>query len=72
VKVESLDDVARAMYAAYGETTGNKNYLGNPMPAWAGLGEVIQRAWLAAASVGYVWGYRDHAKGLDSLAMVED
>ncbi len=67
--MESLDDVARAMYAAYGETTGRKNFRGEPMPAWAELGETIQRAWLAAATVAYAWGYRDHSNGLDALTL---
>lgn len=67
--MESLDDVARAMYAAYGETTGHKNYQGNPMPAFNELGETIQRAWHAAARVGYAWGYRDHTNGLDALTL---
>ncbi len=67
--MESLDDVARAMYAAYGETTGHKNYQGNPMPEWGDLGENIQRAWLAAATVAYSWGFRDHDRGLDPLTL---
>lgn len=70
--MESLDNVARAMYAAYGETTGHKNYLGNPMPGWDGLGDTIQRAWLAAARVGYAWGYRDRDHKHDSLALLAD
>ncbi|MFI7608913.1 hypothetical protein ACIBTV_27885 [Micromonospora sp. NPDC049366] len=41
---------ARAAYAAYGETTGGKNFRGEPMPEWDGLGETIQRAWMAAAA----------------------
>ncbi len=69
MKVESLEDVARAMYAAYGEITGHKNYLGNPMPDWADLGDTVQQAWLGAARVGYAWGYRDHTDGLDSLVL---
>lgn len=42
--------LARAAYAAYGETTGGRNYQGQPMPAWEDLGEVIQQAWTVAAT----------------------
>lgn len=42
-------DLAKTAYAAYGETTGGKNYRGEPMPAWDELGDTIQRAWTAAA-----------------------
>lgn len=41
---------ARAAYAAYGETTGHKNFRGEPMPGWDGLGDTIQRAWVNAAA----------------------
>ena len=41
--------MAKIAYAAYGETTGFKNFQGNPMPAWEQLGEPIQKAWIAAA-----------------------
>jgi hypothetical protein len=46
---QQLDD-AKAAYAAYGETTGHKNFRGEPMPEWDGLGDTIQRAWIAAAA----------------------
>lgn len=45
---EQVDD-ARAAYAAYGATTGGRNYRGEPMPGWDALGDTIQRAWIAAA-----------------------
>lgn len=40
--------MAKLAYAAYGESTGNKNYQGLPMPDWNDLGAPIQGAWLAA------------------------
>lgn len=43
-------ELARAAYAAYGETTGGRNYQGQPMPAWEDLAEVIQQAWTVAAA----------------------
>jgi len=42
------DQLARAAYAAYGQSTGGLNYQGLPMPEWDGLGETIQQAWIAA------------------------
>ncbi|WP_431935809.1 hypothetical protein [Micromonospora sp. RP3T] len=41
---------AQAAYAAYGAETGNRNFRGEPMPEWGGLGDTIQRAWIAAAA----------------------
>jgi hypothetical protein len=37
-------------YAAYGMATGNKNFMGDPMPEWKDLPVIIQEAWQAAAS----------------------
>lgn len=46
-----LDDrLGRIAYAAYGETTGHKNYAGLPMPDWEDLGDRIQQAWINAAA----------------------
>lgn len=45
----SAVELARSAYAAYGETTDHKIYQGLPMPAWAELGDGIQKAWIAAA-----------------------
>jgi hypothetical protein len=42
-------DLAEVAYAAYGASTGHKNFRGDPMPAWEDLGEAIQTAWTAAA-----------------------
>lgn len=67
----TLEAVARAAYAAYGETTGHKNFRGDPMPDWADLGDTIQRAWRNATVVGYSVGYRDRELGLDSLTLVD-
>lgn len=46
---QEIDD-AQTAYRAYGETTGGLNFRGEPMPAWDGLGDTIQRAWIAAAA----------------------
>ncbi len=40
--------MAKLAYDAYGESTGYKNFQGNPMPEWEQLGEPIQNAWIAA------------------------
>jgi hypothetical protein len=45
-----VEQLARAAYAAYGESTGGKNYQGLPMPAFDDLGDTIQAAWRAAAA----------------------
>lgn len=42
-------ELAKAAYAAYGGSTGGKNYRGEPMPAWDDLGPAIQTAWEVAA-----------------------
>lgn len=41
--------LAKVAYRAYGETTGFKNFRGEPMPDWDDLGDTIQRAWISAA-----------------------
>lgn len=43
-------DAAQAAYAAYGASTGGKNYQGLPMPAWEDLPAEIRAAWGAAAA----------------------
>lgn len=40
--------VAASAYRAYAASTGNKNYLGNPMPTFDDLPLPIQTAWEAA------------------------
>ncbi|MFJ6841333.1 hypothetical protein ACIQRE_01540 [Streptomyces griseoluteus] len=42
-------DLAQIAYRAYGGATGGQNHRGEPMPAWADLGETIQTAWEVAA-----------------------
>jgi hypothetical protein len=42
--------IAKLAYAAYGESTGFKNFQGNQMPAWDDLGTPIQNAWIAAGN----------------------
>lgn len=41
----SPDQTAQNAYHAYGDSTGWKNFLGNPMPAWEDLPATIQQAW---------------------------
>lgn len=50
--------MAQQAYAAYGQSTGGKNYQGLPMPSWDALGDTIQGAWVAAvnAVVAYLQG----------------
>lgn len=40
--------IAQAAYAAYGESTDNKNFQGDEMPTWEDLPSAIKRAWMAA------------------------
>jgi hypothetical protein len=42
-------ELAKTAYAAYGEATEHRNYQGLPMPDWDGLGDRVQKAWIAAA-----------------------
>lgn len=42
-------EMAEAGYAAYGASTGHKNYQGLPMPTWSDLTDRIQLAWIEAA-----------------------
>ena len=44
----AYQDIAVSAYRAYAASTGNKNYQGNPMPAFADLPVAIQTAWEAA------------------------
>jgi hypothetical protein len=41
-------DVAASAYRAYAASTGNKNFRGEPMPAFNDLPQAIQTAWEAA------------------------
>jgi hypothetical protein len=43
------DQIASEGYAAYGVSTGNKNFRGDPMPVWKDLPEPIRVAWQEAA-----------------------
>lgn len=47
---EHAEALALIAYRAYGQTTDFKNFRGEPMPEWHGLGERIQSAWIAAAA----------------------
>ena len=44
------DSLARIAYEAYGQSTDNKNFRGDPMPAWGDLPVTIQQAWVAATT----------------------
>ncbi len=59
----TLDALARMAYNAYGESTGWRNFQGNPMPAFDALGQSIQDAWVAAATA--VLDADDDARGAD-------
>ena len=89
-----LDDVSfeekqgREAYLRYGSVTGFKNFKGDPMPAWADLGEKIQNAWMAAADYGAInnvamqehhktavdkgWWENDDADDIDALIAAEE
>lgn len=41
-------EIAASAYAAYGHSTGNKNFRGDPMPRWDQLPVPIRTAWEAA------------------------
>jgi hypothetical protein len=45
--------LAQKAYAAYGRSTGFKNYQGNPMPEWEALPVAVQTAWKKAAEEVY-------------------
>lgn len=49
--MDAEDEVlfAKAAYAAYGKTTGFKNYQGLSMPEWEDLTPTIRSAWINAA-----------------------
>lgn len=41
-------DIAASAYRAYAASTGNKNFRGEPMPAFSDLPQPIKTAWEAA------------------------
>lgn len=43
-----LEQHAQNAYAAYGQSTGGKNFRGEPMPTWEALPAAIQTAWRAS------------------------
>ena len=43
-------EVAKTAYAAYGKSTGNKNFRGEEMPEWDALPPTIRHAWVAAVT----------------------
>ncbi len=44
----SWRDIAVSAYRAYAASTGNKNFRGEPMPAFDDLTQAIKTAWEAA------------------------
>lgn len=46
-------DLGQKAYAAYGESTRGLTHDGRVMPDWDDLGEQVQAAWTAAATVIY-------------------
>jgi hypothetical protein len=46
--VTNTIEIAKKAYAAYGVSTGNKNFRGEEMPTWDALPEAIRNAWVAA------------------------
>jgi len=52
-------EIAASAYRAYAASTGNKNFRGDPMPAFDDLPESIQTAWEAAVrQAGHCLGLR--------------
>lgn len=49
VPLDSIE-LAQEGYLAYGDTTGNKNYQGLPMPEWSDLPGLIKQAWTNVAA----------------------
>ncbi len=45
-----IHDFAKDLYHAYAESSGWKNFLGNPMPLWKDLPEAIRTHWTAVAT----------------------
>lgn len=45
---QTWSQIAASAYAAYGHSTGNKNFRGDPMPRWDQLTVAIRTAWEAA------------------------
>jgi hypothetical protein len=45
----STTELAKVAYAAYGNSTGHRNFMGHPMPDWDELTAAVQRAWVEAA-----------------------
>jgi hypothetical protein len=43
------EEIAAKAYDAYASVTGGRNFLGDPMPRWGALPDLIRRAWVAAA-----------------------
>lgn len=49
----TLTSLAEDAYGAYSASTKNKNFMGNPMPAWKELPASVKAAWRAAVTEVY-------------------
>lgn len=59
-------DLAQGAYAAYGQSTGGRNFRGDPMPEWDDLPEAIRTAWQAAAqNVVNTWATQEAADPIE-------
>lgn len=59
-------DLAQGAYAAYGQSTGGRNFRGEPMPDWDDLPDGIRIAWQAAAQdVVNTWAAQERADPIE-------
>ncbi len=51
--MQSITDLAKAMYAAYSKQAGGKTFDGKPLPTYEELGADRHLCWEAAAEAAY-------------------